>query len=184
MPTSAWMKNMGCIGCYQLGNLATRTIPSAFGDFETHEQAWRRRVTSGQAGSGMLRQLTGRLDSVPFKYLADWTQRIAAGELTFAKPERPTGIERYAVVTVRDWSTPQAYMRDLASTDRRDPTVNVCGPVYGAPELSTDEFPVLDPISNSYSVINAPVPDADTPSAGTTPPAAPSAYWGNAALGQ
>ena len=26
-----WMKNMGCIGCHQLGNLATRTIPEILG---------------------------------------------------------------------------------------------------------------------------------------------------------
>lgn len=171
------MKNMGCIGCHQLGNLATRTIPETLGEFETHEQAWRRRVTSGQAGRGMLAQLTGRLDSVPFKYLADWTERIAAGETPFAIPDRPTGIERNVVVTVRDWSTPKAYMHDLSTTDRRDPTVNAYGPVYGAPELSTDEFPVLHPLTNSSTVINAPVRDADTPSAVTTPPAAPSPYW-------
>jgi hypothetical protein len=30
-----WMKNMGCIGCHQLGNLATRTIPATLGHFES-----------------------------------------------------------------------------------------------------------------------------------------------------
>ena len=39
-----WMKNMGCIGCHQLGNLATRTIPASLGKFESSEQAWARRI--------------------------------------------------------------------------------------------------------------------------------------------
>lgn len=172
-----WMKNMGCVGCHQLGQEATRTLPEAYSGFETHEEAWIRRVQSGQAGAGMLRQLTGRGQGIPIKYLADWTQRIEDGELPFARPDRPTGIERDVVVTVRDWSTPKAYMHDLSSTDRRDPTVNGYGPVYGAPELSTDAFPVLDPVSNTASVINAPVRDADTPTTNSTPPTMPSAYW-------
>lgn len=174
-----WMKNMGCVGCHQLGQLSTRTIPEFFGDFETHEQAWMRRVLSGQAGQGMFNQLSGRLDGVPFKYLGDWTQRIADGELPFAQPQRPEGIERNVVVTVRDWSNPKAYMHDLSGTDRRDPTVNAYGPLYGAPELSTDEFPVLDPVANTSWVIDVPVRDADTPTTASTPPAAPSAYWGD-----
>src|SRR5689334_23754081 len=33
------MKNNGCIGCHQLGNLATRTIPEALGKFESGEDA-------------------------------------------------------------------------------------------------------------------------------------------------
>ena len=172
-----WMKNMGCVGCHQLGQQATRTIPEFFGEFETHEQAWMRRVLSGQAGQGMFSQLSERLDGVPFRYLGDWTQRIADGELPFAKPQRPSGQERNVVVTVRDWSNPRAYMHDLSGTDRRNPTVNANGPLYGAPELSTDEFPVLDPVNNTSWVINAPVRDADTPTTAATPPSAPSAYW-------
>lgn len=172
-----WMKNMGCVGCHQLGQQATRTIPEFFGEFETHEQAWMRRVLSGQAGQGMFSQLSDRLDGVPFRYLGDWTQRIADGELPFAKPQRPSGQERNVVVTVRDWSNPRAYMHDLSGTDRRNPTVNANGPLYGAPELSTDEFPVLDPVNNTSWVINAPVRDADTPTTAATPPSAPSAYW-------
>src|ERR1700727_87954 len=44
------MKNIGCIGCHQLGQEATRTIPAQFGPFETAEEAWMRRVQSGLAG--------------------------------------------------------------------------------------------------------------------------------------
>src|SRR5262249_10566449 len=41
-------KNIGCIGCHQLGQQATRTIPAAFGEFKSGEEAWMRRIQSGQ----------------------------------------------------------------------------------------------------------------------------------------
>ena len=41
------VKNNGCVGCHQLGQRATRTIPSAFGDMKSSEEAWSRRVQSG-----------------------------------------------------------------------------------------------------------------------------------------
>src|SRR3954452_24839106 len=45
------MKNNGCVGCHQLGHLATRTIPKFHLDaVKTHEEAWVRRIQSGQAG--------------------------------------------------------------------------------------------------------------------------------------
>jgi len=177
-----WMKNMGCVGCHQLGNEATRTLPESLGEFESHAEAWLRRVASGQAGAGMVGQLTGRLGSVPFKYLGEWTERVAAGEYPSSQPERPGGLERNAVITVRDWSTPIAYMHDLSGTDRRDPTVNGYGPLFGAPELSTDEFPILNPQTNTTSHFVAPVRDPDTPTTSSTPPNAPSPYWGEQVL--
>ena len=175
----AWMKNLGCIGCHQLGQLSTRTIPEGLGEFESSEEAWLRRIQSGQAGGQMLRQATGLLRGLPAKYLADWTDRVAAGELPTTQPERPTGLERNIVATVRDWSTPSAYLHDLISTDRRDPTVNGYGPIYGAPELSTDDFPILDPVANAATDFRATVLEADTPTTGSTPPTEPSPYWGD-----
>jgi hypothetical protein len=83
------------------------------------------------------------------------------------------------VVTIRDWmAQPYHYVHDLSGTDRRNPTVNGYGPLYGAPELSTDEFPVLDPVNNTATTFTAPVRDADTPSTGDDPLTAPSPYWG------
>lgn len=170
------IKNRACVGCHQLGNLATRTIPSDFAHFESSEAAWARRVASGQAGRSMLSRAEDL--GVAFKYLADWTDRIAAGELPAEDPDRPAGRERNLVLTVRDWSVPSAYLHDLSGTDRRDPTVNAYGPLYGAPELSTDEFPVLDPIKNTTTTFTAPVRDENTPSAADDPVTAPSPYWG------
>jgi hypothetical protein len=49
----------------------------------------------------------------PLQLWADWTDRIAAGELPFTKPERPQGRERNVVLTLWDWSRPTAYLHDL-----------------------------------------------------------------------
>ena len=86
----AAMKNTGCIGCHQLGQASTRTIPPALGTFATGADAWKRRVQSGQSGAMMFGQLNG-LGEMSFANYGDWTDRIAKGELPFAKPQRPQG---------------------------------------------------------------------------------------------
>src|SRR5688572_14523992 len=48
------LKNGTCLACHQLGNKATREIPAALGTFSSTEQAWERRLQSGQAGAGMI----------------------------------------------------------------------------------------------------------------------------------
>jgi len=174
-----WVKNMGCVGCHQLGNEATRTMPPAFADIESSEQAWARRISSGQAGNSMVRLAAEILRGLPLKYMAKWTDRIATGEIPSHVPERPAGVERNVVATVRDWSSPQFYMHDLSGTDRRNPTVNSYGPLYGAPELSTDEMPILDPVANTATVYNIPVRDEDTPTTNAAAVVGPSPYWGD-----
>ena len=39
------MNNVDCIGCHQLGQEATRTIPAALGKFDSGAEAWQRRIT-------------------------------------------------------------------------------------------------------------------------------------------
>ena len=73
------MKNQTCVGCHQLGQKATRTIPESLGEFDNSQEAWVRRVQSGQAAGQMINPLAGLLGGVPFEYLADWTDRVAAG---------------------------------------------------------------------------------------------------------
>ena len=172
------LKNNGCVGCYQMGNLATRTIPSELGSFPSSIEAWQRRVRSGQAGQSMANQI-GQHDGALLRALADWTDRIAAGELPFAQPVRPYGIGRNVVITVRDWANEKSYLHDIISTDRRFPTVNAYGALYGAPELSTDRMPILDPVEKVAMTFQVPVRDANTPTTGATLPAAPSPYWGD-----
>jgi hypothetical protein len=182
------MKNIGCIGCHQIGQEATRTIPAQFGDFKSGADAWMRRVQSGQSGEQMVNQLAGQWGGAPFKYLGDWTDRIAKGELPKEKPPRPQGVERNLVITEWEWSTPDKYLHDLISSDKRNPTVNANGPLYGSPEYSTDNMPILDPKTNSVSFFKMPVKDTEMPEslgpghAGAVKPLEPSAYWGNKKL--
>ena len=88
-----------------------------------------------------------QLGSRAIALFADWTDRIAKGEVPPAPP-RPRGIERNVVITEWDWADPKAYLHDQVSTDRRNPTINANGLIYGALELSADYLPVLDPIEH------------------------------------
>jgi hypothetical protein len=179
------MKNNGCIGCHQIGGLATRTLPKGLGEFKTSEEAWARRVQSGQAGPLMVNLIAGDLASTPIKYFAEWTDRIAEGELPQTKPQRPQGLERNLVVTTWDWADEKHYLHDEISTDKRNPTVNGYGPLFGSPEYSTDNIPILDPVKNTAIKFHAPVRDADMPyslgpgHAAALKALAPSPYWGN-----
>ena len=171
------VKTNSCLGCHQMGNKYTRTIPAAFGDLKNSFEAWARRIQSGQAMTSMTTQIA-RFDAKRMlEELADWTDRIAAGELPFAKPDRPQGIERNIVITLWDWSRPDAYMHDEISTDRRDPTINANGKIYGSPEYSTDYLPVLDPKTNEVSEIKISPRDPKTKSS-KEDPMAPSPVWG------
>ena len=177
------LKNQACVGCHQLGSLGTRTIPTALGTFKSGEDAWARRIQSGQASPLMTGPIAGQLNSVPLKYFGDWTDRIAKGELPATKPPRPQGVERNLVVTTWDWGTEKQYLHDLISSDKRNPTVNSYGPLYGSTEYSTDHLPVLDPKTAKVSFVTPPegadVPEAFGPGhAAIQKPLAPSAYWG------
>src|SRR6266540_1665854 len=159
------MKNNGCIGCHQLGQLSTRTfpenVPHPLGKFATSEEAWFRRIQSGQSGESMFNTLMKELGGAPIRYYADWTDRIAKGELPHTKPARPQGVERNIVVTTWDWLNDKKYLHDLIASDRRDPTVNAYGPLYGSPEYATDVYPILDPKTHRVTTFTAPVRHAD-----------------------
>jgi hypothetical protein len=149
------VKNIGCIGCHQLGQESTRTFPAGLGDVASSEEAWIRRIQSGQYGEGMVNQV-GAWNNIPIRYYAEWTDRIAKGELPQAKPPRPQGLERNVVVTWWEWSEPTKYLHDLISSDRRNPTVNAYGPLFGAPEYSTDMMPILDPKTHTVTSFKLP----------------------------
>ena len=171
------LKSGGCWACHQLGSKGTREIPAALGTFESHAAAWDRRVQSGQAGGGMSQSLNQWGRPRMLAMFGDWTQRIANGEVPPA-PARPQGIERNIVITQWDWADPKVYLHDLVSTDRRNPTINANGPLYGALELSADYTPVLDPVRHVASKIPLTVRDPATPPTSPQMPA-PSPYWGD-----
>jgi hypothetical protein len=176
-----WIRNVvntdGCTGCHQLGNRATREIPEALGRFPNSIAAWDRRIQSGQAGGGMSSKFTQVGRQRALQMYADWTDRIAGGELPSVQPSRPQGKERNVVITMWDWADPKAYLHDEIASDKRNPTVNANGPIYGALEAAADYVPVVDPIRNTASQVKLVVRDPKTPSEGETKPAKPSPYW-------
>ena len=170
----------GCTGCHQLGGPATRTIPPTFlGASTNSKDAWDRRIQAGQAGGGMSARFTQVGRQRALSMYADWTDRVAAGELPSATPARPQGRERNVVITMWDWADPKTYLHDEIASDKRNPTVNARGPIYGALEESGDYFPVIDPKTNTASRIKLIVRDPETPSSADQPPAGPSPYWGD-----
>jgi hypothetical protein len=171
------LKNGGCWACHQLGNKATREIPKELGSFPSSVHAWDRRIQSGQAGGNMMSGLQALGRERALQVFADWSDRIAAGALP-PTPPRPQGIERNIVITMWDWADPITYLHDVVTTDRRNPTVNANGPVYGALELSADYIPVVDPVRNTKSQIALTVRDPETPRTSPKMPA-PSPYWGS-----
>jgi hypothetical protein len=177
------VKSNGCANCHAIGNRAMRTfpdnVPFPLGKFATSEEAWFRRIQSGQGGHPMFETAVKQLGTANLRYLADWTDRIAKGELPHTKPTRPQGVERNIVVTTWDWLDDKHYLHDLIASDRRFPSVNAYGPVYGSTELSIDVIPILDPKTNSAKNFPAPVRDADTPVAMQEGPMQPSPYWGD-----
>ncbi len=179
-----WLRNLksgGCLACHQLGNQATREIPKTLGTFPSTKAAWERRLKSGQAGGQMNGSLGGFGRESILGSFADWTDRIAAGEVPPAPP-RPQGLERNVVISEWDWADPKSYLHDEVSTDRRNPTVNANGLIYGSLELSHDYLPVLDPVHNKTSRVELTVRDPRTePAQGPGMPA-PSPYWGDEVL--
>ena len=176
----AWLntvKTGACQSCHALGTKGMRTVPATFAAAGNSVEAWTRRLQSGGARALMARDIN-RLDPErALRLFADWTDRIAAGELPSAKPARPQGVERNLVITMWDWSRPTAYLHDAVSTDRRNPRINANGRVFASAEDSTDLLPVLDPGMHAVTELTHPVRDPQTPSSKANP-FGPSAFWG------
>src|SRR5687768_2349540 len=174
------IKSGGCTACHQLGTKATREIPKELGSFPSLQHAWERRLASGQAGAQMLNGMNNLGKERALLLFADWTDRINRGEVPPAPP-RPQGLERNVVITMWDWADPKAYLHDVVSTDRRNPTTNANGLLYGALELSADYLPVLDPMTSKISQVPLSVLDTNTESA-SGEVAQRSPYWGDTAI--
>jgi hypothetical protein len=149
------------LSCHTFGGKATREIPpemAALGTFKTTEEAWVRRLKSGPNGASMAGAV-GRLGP-QFRMFSDWTDSIAKGEYPHKAPPRPTGAERNVVVSLWDWGPTTGFIHDAATGDRRNPTVNANGPVYG-PSQSHDTLYWVDPVKNTEGAIKIPLRDAD-----------------------
>ncbi|MEX2569297.1 MAG: hypothetical protein WD431_25360 [Cyclobacteriaceae bacterium] len=175
------IKNGNCLACHQLGSIGTREFHPSLREIESSEAAWERRLQSGQAGGSMTSSLHSLGKEGFLKMFADWTDRIEEGEIP-DMPKRPEGLERNVVITQWDWADPKAYMHDLVSTDRRNPTINANGKIYGALEASADYLPVLDPVNHTASRVPLTVRDPNTPVASGPDMPAASPYWGEEAI--
>ncbi len=175
------VKSGGCTACHQLGTKPTRELSPALGSFPSSAAAWERRLQSGQAGLEMIGTIQRMGQPRALSMFSDWTDRIAAGELPKAPP-RAQGLERNVVITEWDWADPKAYLHDEVSTDRRTPTLNANGLIYGALELSADYLPVLDPTHNTTNRVPLTVRDPKTPVAPAQQMMKPSVFWGDEAI--
>src|SRR5882762_2631810 len=178
----ATLKTHSCNSCHQLGNKPTRTIMKELGEFKSSYEAWLHRIQVGPMAETMVTNI-GSLDTqIALKNFAEWTDRIAAGELPKSKPQRPQGQERNVVVSLWDWGDAKTYLHDEIATDKRNPTVNAWGKIYSSTEDSTDMLPVLDPKTNSVSYIKSIPSDPKTPNGAFTMSGSvkglPSPYYG------
>src|SRR5256884_6644978 len=114
------MKSGGCWACHQLGSKGTREIPAALGSFPSSVAAWQRRLQSGQAGVQMMGTVSQLGAQRAFAMFADWTDRIAAGEVP-PTPPRPQGGGGNMGITQGGLAAPHADFHHQVSTDPRDP---------------------------------------------------------------
>ena len=168
---------VNCNVCHQLGNQATREIPTALGTFVRSVDAWDRRVQAGQDGAGMSQAVNVLGRTRGLQMYADWTDRIAAGEVPPAPP-RPQGLERNLVLTMWDWGGPATFAHDELTTDKRNPTANAYGPIYGV-DWGNDGFLMIDPLEHTATERRIPVLDPKVPPGKAQSMPVPSPYWGD-----
>jgi hypothetical protein len=138
-----------CGHCHQVGNKVTREIT------DNSVEGWAERISKARApgdqaignrgttaAAGMKNVFSSLGYNVMLNMMADWSKRIAAGELPKETPPRPKGIERNVVLTVWDWGNGR-FVHDTSATDRRNPTLNGYGPVYSS-GVFTGAYEVLD----------------------------------------
>lgn len=176
-----WLYNQksACNFCHQLGNEITRTLEHMDHlGFESSEEAWGYRTQLGVRGGSMAGAFSAFGREAAMSTFADWTDRIADGELP-PQPPRPQGVERNVVLTLWDWGVDTSFMHDEISTDKNDPTVNAWGPVY-AVSSGHGKLTVLDPVDNdSWEIIIPTREDAREVTSRFPPPAVPSNFWGD-----
>jgi streptogramin lyase len=178
-----WINSLksDCNFCHQLGNRLTRSVDhvlQAKPELKTHAEAWEWRLGTGVRGTSMYAVLNTQGKDRSLKTYADWTERIAKGEVP-AAPPRPKGVERNLVVTLWDVGDDHSFMHDEASTDKNHPTVNANGRVY-AVSAGHGQLVVLDPNEHSTFALDIPTREArETVPSRFPAPNRPSLHWGN-----
>ncbi|MEQ1898619.1 MAG: carboxypeptidase regulatory-like domain-containing protein [Vicinamibacterales bacterium] len=180
----AWLGNIkmtnACTQCHQMGTKVTREIsPDQKARFKTSVEAWDYRVLIGISGTFMNSTLAPLGRQRALQVFANWTDRIAKGEIPPVAPPRPSGVERNLVVTQWEWANSKRFVHDEISTDRRNPTLNAYGPVVGVEELSGDWVAVLDPMKHTDKEVPVPVHDASLTATWSDSVPNTSPYWGD-----
>ena len=179
---SHWVDNMkqGCQLCHQLGNDATRVVQHR-DEFDSTVAAWDHRVQTGQRGNQMSNAMNRFGREPALAMFADWTERIADGEIPDAPP-RPSGLEQNVVVTLWDWGQDTSFIHDEIATDKRNPQMNAGGPVYGV-SAGHGTVTFVDPVANTATELTIPVrPDPETMPTRFPDVITPSYYWGDQEL--
>ncbi len=141
---------LNCILCHQLGSAITR-LPSAEAFDHGLLKAGGMNYFAAQLGRQRL------LDT-----LSAWGKRIREGAAPSA-PQRPMGVARNFVITQWEWGDHYTYAHDEVATDKRDPSVNAGGPVYGV-DIANDYLLILDPNTHHARRVRVPTRGGfDTP---------------------
>ena len=175
----AWvdLTKQGCQLCHQMGNRFTFDI-SHLDRFDSSTAAWDHRVTVGQRGSQMSRALDRFGRARVLEMFATWSDRIATGDVP-PEPPRPQGVERNLVLTMWEWGGETSYVHDEVTTDKRRPTVNGNGLVYGV-SISNDALLITDTQAHRSVELSIPLREAGVLSYFPTEPGfEPSPYWGD-----
>ena len=152
---SQWVdtQKQGCMLCHQLGSRIVREIDN-IDQFDSTKAAWDHRVQMGQRGGPMTSVMSRFGRERGLEMFADWTDKIASGAVP-PQPPRPQGVERNVVTTMWEWGTEIDYIHDEVATDKRNPTVNANGPIYGV-NISNDQLAILDPVSHRPTNLKVP----------------------------
>ncbi|HUF77271.1 MAG TPA: carboxypeptidase-like regulatory domain-containing protein, partial [Longimicrobiales bacterium] len=168
----------GCQLCHQLGNEITREGAHIRDRYASTKEFWDQRLQLGQRGVQMSTVLTRLGRDRGIEAFASWTDRIREGAVP-PTPPRPQGRERDIVLTMWDWGSATSYVHDEVTTDKRDPTVNANGLVYGV-SMSDDKLLIVDPNEHTARDVLIPIRDPDTESYfPTTPGFQPWAFFGS-----
>jgi hypothetical protein len=186
MATQAhWIDRLkdGCELCHQMGNKATREFPMLdLKKFPSTTEAWSHRLQAGRSGPNMLNALNRLGPKRALEMYADWSDRVAAGEVPPAPP-RPRGRERDVVLTMWNWAGPRSTVHDEVVTDKRNPRLYPNGNVYG---LGGSTFVILDPVENTNRTVpmitRVPLRAQNTEYESATQ-RIPSLYWGDEPAG-
>ena len=168
----------GCQLCHQLGNQATREMPMLdLDEFDSAVEAWEYRIRAGRNGPAMAVEINRLGRSRALRLYAEWSDRIAAGELP-PVPPRPQGKERNVVLSMWAWGHPRGMVHDEVTTDKRNPTLNANGPVYG---VGGAGLVITDPRTHQSVRMDLPTrveqPRRSNSYQGSSS-AVPSLYWG------